>query len=76
MCETHKYFEALMLCKPGGALDQLFRWLVHLVLHYTDEAQLGQNSCLQLAPKALQPLLFHVGTIKLLVYRPFQEHTQ
>ena len=35
------------------------RWLVHLVLHYTDEAQLDRNSCLQFALQALQPLLFH-----------------
>ena len=35
------------------------RWLVHLVLHCTDEAQLGRNSCLQFALKALQPLLFY-----------------
>jgi hypothetical protein len=31
--------------KPLGALGLLSRWLVHLVLHYTDEAQLHVAVC-------------------------------
>ena len=38
----------LAYLKPLGALGLLLRWLAHLVLHCTDEAQLGRNSCLQL----------------------------
>ena len=36
------YNTSLSLLKaPFGALSQLLRWLDHLVLHCTDEAQLG-----------------------------------
>ncbi len=30
---------------PLGALSLLLRWLAHLVLHYTDEAQLHVSVC-------------------------------
>ena len=43
---------------PFGALGQLLRWLDHLVLHCTDEAQLGRNSCLQFALQAPCPFCF------------------
>ena len=44
----YKYFRTPGLFKPLGTLGLLLRWLVHLVLHCIDEAQLGWNSCLQL----------------------------
>ena len=50
-----------LLKNPIGALDLLLRWLAHLVLHCTDEAQLSRNSCLQLHFWH-QLLKFHVIT--------------
>ena len=45
--ETHKLTCSL---KPCAALKvNCLRWLVQLVLHCTNEAQLGWNSCLQFA---------------------------
>ena len=39
--------KTLSLFEPLCALGFLLRWQAHLVLHYTDQAQLlGQNSCL------------------------------
>ena len=49
--ETHKYFRtpSLYLSPLHGARGILLRWLAHLVLHCTDEAQLGRmqlHSCM------------------------------
>ena len=41
---TNKCFGKFRLFKPLDARGLLLWWLAHLVLHGTDEAQLGRNS--------------------------------
>ena len=48
------YFKA-----PFGALGQLLSCLDHLVLHCTDEAQLGRSSCLQFVLQAPCPFVYY-----------------
>ena len=50
-------------------LSHWLRWLDHLVLHCTDEAQLDRNSCLQFVFQSLCPFVFHIsGSARLEVH--------